>query len=50
MSEKSKTKAIGEDQFSDILLVFDTNKKKVEAVKGIGKDKELQTVVPDKKR
>ena len=37
------------EQFSDVLLVSDTNKKEIRAVNGIGKDKELQTVVPDKK-
>jgi hypothetical protein len=37
------------EQFSDVLLVFDTNKKEIRAVNGIGKDKELQTVIPDKK-
>ena len=37
------------EQFSDVLLVSDTNKKEVRAVKGIGKDNELQSVVPDKK-
>ena len=31
------------------MLVSDTNKKEVRAVKGIGKDNELQSVVPDKK-
>lgn len=38
-----------QEQFSDILLVLDNKKKKIEVVKGIGDDKKLQTVVPDKK-
>lgn len=38
-----------QEQFSDILLVLDNKKKKIEVVKGIGDNKKLQTVVPDKK-
>lgn len=38
-----------QEQFSDILLVLDNNKKKIEVVKGIGSDNKLQTVTPDKK-
>lgn len=38
-----------QEQFSDILLVLDNKKKKIEVVKGIGDDKKLQTVAPDKK-
>lgn len=38
-----------QEQFSDILLVLDNKKKKMEVVKGIGDDKKLQTVAPDKK-
>lgn len=38
-----------QEQFSDILLVLDDKKKKIEVVKGIGVDKKLQTVAPDKK-
>ena len=38
-----------QEQFSDILLVLDNKKKKIEVVKGIGDDKKLQTVEPDKK-
>lgn len=37
------------DQLSDILLVFDKEKKKIQAVKGINEKGELETVVPDKK-
>ncbi len=36
-------------QFSDVLLVLDTKKKKIEVVKDVGKDQELQTVMPKKK-
>lgn len=38
-----------QEQFSDILLVLDKKKKKIEVVKGIGSDNKLQTVTPDKK-
>lgn len=38
-----------QEQFSDILLVLDNKKKKIEVVKGIGSDNKLQTVTPDKK-
>ena len=38
-----------QEQFSDILLVLDNKKKKIEVVKGIGDNKKLQTVAPDKK-
>lgn len=37
------------EQLSDILLVLDKDKKKIQAVKGIGKDGELETVDADKK-
>ena len=37
------------EQFSDVLLVSDNNKREIRAVSEIGKDKELQAVVPDKK-
>lgn len=36
------------DQLTDILLVLDTQKKKIEAVKGIDKKGNLETVTPDK--
>ena len=49
MNEQTISSPQLKEQFSDILLVFDTNKKEIRAVNGIGKDKELQTVVPDKK-
>ena len=40
-----------QEQYSDILLVLNNNKKikKIEVVKGIGSDNKLQTVTPDKK-
>lgn len=38
-----------QEQFSDMLLVLDNKKKKIEVVKGIGSDNKLQTVTPDKK-
>ncbi|WP_281296947.1 DUF3945 domain-containing protein [Flavobacterium limnophilum] len=38
-----------QEQFSDMLLVLDNKKKKIEVVKGIGSDNKLQTVNPDKK-
>ena len=38
-----------QEQFSDMLLVLDNKKKKIEVVKGIGNNKKLQTVTPDKK-
>lgn len=38
-----------EDQFSDILLVLDKKKKKIEAVKGMEKNGELKTVPANKK-
>ncbi|WP_082891122.1 DUF3945 domain-containing protein [Chryseobacterium glaciei] len=37
------------DQLSDILLVLNKEKMRIEAVKGIGKNGELETVPPDKK-
>lgn len=36
------------DQLSDIVLVFNKKKMKIEAVKGIGQNGELETVSPDK--
>jgi hypothetical protein len=36
------------DQLSDILLVLNKEKMRIEAVKGIGKNGELETVLPDK--
>lgn len=49
MSEEATDFPRAIDQFSDILLVFDKKKKKVEAVKGIGKNGELQTIAANKK-
>ncbi|MFA9193375.1 DUF3945 domain-containing protein [Flavobacterium sp. FBOR7N2.3] len=49
MSEQSIDAPKVEDQFSDILLVLDTKKKRIEAVKGIGENGELQTVTANKK-
>lgn len=49
MSEQSIDALKAEDQFSDILLVLDKKKKKIEAVKGMGKNGELKTVPANKK-
>ncbi|MFC5683152.1 DUF3945 domain-containing protein [Flavobacterium sp. MAHUQ-51] len=49
MNEQAIDKPQLHEQFSDILLVLDKEKKKIEVVKNIGKNKELQTVAPDKK-
>lgn len=49
MSEQTIAKQDFPDQLSDILLVLDKDKKKIQAVKGIGKDGELETVDADKK-
>ncbi|MCY1662642.1 DUF3945 domain-containing protein [Chryseobacterium sp. SL1] len=49
MSESEKPKQEMPDQLSDILLVLNKESKKLEAVKGIGKNGELETVPPDKK-
>ena len=49
MNEESVSNPKLGDQFSDVLLVSDSNKKEVRVVTGIGTNKELQTVVPDKK-
>lgn len=49
MSEQTIDKRDSPDQLSDILLVLDKDKKKIQAVKGIGKDGELETVDADKK-
>ena len=37
------------EQFSDILLVLDKDKKKIQAVKGISKDGDLETVDANKR-
>lgn len=49
MSKETTEKQQLPDQLSDILLVLDKEKKKIQAVKGIGKDGELETVEPTKK-
>ncbi|WP_026713483.1 DUF3945 domain-containing protein [Flavobacterium daejeonense] len=49
MSEQSIDAPKAEDQFSDILLVFDKKKKKIEVVKGIDKNGELKTMPAIKK-
>ena len=49
MREESLSDPKLKEQFSDVLLVSDTNKKEIRAVNGIGIDKELQTVVANKK-
>ncbi|TWI20361.1 DUF3945 domain-containing protein [Sphingobacterium siyangense] len=49
MSEENKDTKQSPDELSDILLVFDKDKKKIQAVKGIDKDGNLETVEPNKK-
>nr|WP_288835578.1 DUF3945 domain-containing protein [uncultured Flavobacterium sp.] len=49
MNEKATDVPRATDQFSDILLVFNKKKKKIEAVKGIEKNGKLQTVAANKK-
>lgn len=49
MSELSIDAPKAEDQFSNILLVFDKKKKKIEVVKGIDKNGELKTMPANKK-
>ena len=49
MSEQSIDAPKAEDQFSDILLVFDKKKKKIEVLKGIDKNGELKTMPANKK-
>jgi len=49
MSEQTIAKQELPDQLSDILLVLDKEKKKIQAVKGIGQNGELETVDADKK-
>lgn len=49
MSELNASTAHYPEQLSDILLVMDWEKKKIQAVKGIGKDGELETVDVNKK-
>jgi hypothetical protein len=49
MNEQDKIKKPIEEQLTDILLVLDKEKMKIEAVKGIDKDGKLKTVSADKK-
>lgn len=49
MSESENTKQESPDQLSDILLVLNKETMKIEAVKGIGKNGELETVPPTKR-
>lgn len=49
MSEQTLDKEKSPEQLSEILLVMDKDKKKIQAVKGIDKDGTLQTVDPTKK-
>lgn len=46
MDVNSKNKSGSDDQMMDILLVFDKEKKTINAVKGIDENGELQTVPP----
>ncbi len=49
MKEENVSHLPPADQLSDILLVLDKQKMKIQAVKGIGKNGELDTVEPHKK-
>jgi len=49
MSEKIKDAFNTPEELSDILLVFDKEKKKIMAVKGIGQNGNLETVDPTRK-
>lgn len=49
MSEQNKTKEDVNEQISEILLVLDKELKKIQAVKGISKDGELQTIDANQK-
>lgn len=49
MSEEPLEKQKSPEELSDILLVFDKEKKKIQAVKGIDENGNLQTVDPNKK-
>lgn len=48
MSEQTLPSQEASDQLSDILLVLDKDKKKIQAVKGVDENGELQTVDPTK--
>jgi hypothetical protein len=49
MNEQNKFKKPIQEQLTDILLVLDKGKMKIEAVKGIDKDGKLKTLPADKK-
>jgi hypothetical protein len=49
MKEQNKIKKPIQEQLTDILLVLDKGKMKIEAVKGIDKDGKLKTLPADKK-
>ncbi|WP_026713730.1 DUF3945 domain-containing protein [Flavobacterium daejeonense] len=49
MSDKNIDRLQFPEQFSDILLVLDKRENKIKAVKGLGENNELETVLPDKK-
>lgn len=49
MSEQAIDRPQLQEQFSDILLVLDKEKNKIEVVNEIGKNNELKTVTPEKK-
>jgi hypothetical protein len=49
MSEQTLEKPKSTEQLSDILLVLDKEKKKIQAVKGIDENSRLETVDPTKK-
>src|SRR3990167_4264518 len=49
MSEQTLDKPQSPEQLSEILLVLDKEKKKIQAVKGIDKNGKLETIDPTKK-
>lgn len=49
MSEQTIDKPKSPEELSDILLVFDKEKKKIQVVKGIDKNGNLETVTPTRK-
>lgn len=49
MNEQPIDRAEFSEQFSNVLLVRDAKKKKIEVVKDIGRDQELQSILPKKK-
>lgn len=49
MEEQNKNATQTPDQLSDILLVLDKDKRKIQAVKNINEKGEMETVEPDKK-